>query len=534
MDKRIIDIYKTEYRDGSKANDECYLGSFEVLQMIRESHLGYNFIGRNIKTDEIDLILSHEIPKTVCEGAIVYEVHPLNIPTNIEINLKDNESRCKIVTLCGSKRFLEDFKSVKLSLISEGYVVLTPEIFDIPEDTVFTDELHKRLDDIHRTKMDIADVILVINPGGYIGNDTKLEIEYAKSKGMKISYLHPIDNTDIKFDLASFQECITSNNKFKYNDCIKITGGPKESLIGKIGYYISPYPCPEGDSGHIIMIDDNKINIPEAVEFTHWYGGFANGSTPKFEIYDRVIVISNPYYKGITGIIQTYDYVGKDINYHVIPDDNHNTSIIIKESDLMKIHDFIDSCEIPAKLLNKETASNNSMDSNMNQNDPYGLDQLAKYIDKEQIKSIAEKIYETKISEFVDNILNNRSEYGMGSITDQILAATCEKYVNKLADKFEDDFLKRVHEEIHRDTPVTEDESTFRSSLVYKLQKVGEDYIDKHTDEIWEIMKETIHSQSKQVASSKLIDALSKKTKDNFYSMVDAILVASKIDQDKE
>lgn len=430
--------------------------------------------------------------------------------------------RCKIVTLCGSKRFLEDFKSVKLSLISEGYVVLTPEIFDIPEDTVFTDELHERLDNIHRTKMDIADVILVINPGGYIGDDTKLEIEYAKSKGMKISYLQPIDNNDVKFDLetVSFHESIASDNKFKYHDCIKITGGPKESLINRIGYYISPYPYPEGGSGHIIMIDGEEINIPEAVEFTHWRGGFANGSTPKFGIRDTVIIISGTF-KGIIGIIQTYDYVGKDINYHVIPDDNHNTSIIIKESDLMKINDFIDSCKIPAK-------------SNLVANDQYGLDQLSKYIDKEQIKSIAEKIYETKISEFIDNILNNRSEYGMGSITDQILAATCEKYTNKLADKFEDDFLKRVHEEIYRDTPVTEDESIFRSSLVYKLQKVGEDYIDKHTDEIWEIMKETIHSQSKQVASSKLIDALSKKTKDNFYSMVDAVLTASKFDQNKE
>lgn len=431
--------------------------------------------------------------------------------------------RCKIVTLCGSKRFLEDFKSVKLTLISEGYVVLTPEIFDLPEDTVFTDELHKRLDNIHRTKMDIADVILVINPGGYIGDDTKLEIEYAKSKGMKISYLQSIDNNDVKFDLeiVSFQEFITSDNKFKYHDCIKITGGPKESLINKIGYYISPYIYPGGGSGHIIMIDGEEINIPETVEFTHWRGGFAKGSTPKFKIYDRVIVISNPYYKGITGIIQTYDYVGNDINYHVIPDDNRNTSIIVGEGNLMKINDFIDSCKIPAKL--DPVAS-----------DPYGLDQLSKYIDKEQIKSIAEKIYETKISEFIDNVLNNRSEYGMGSITDQIMAATCEKYTNKLADKFEDDFLKRVHEEIHRDTPVTEDESTFRSSLVYKLQKVGEDYIDKHTDEIWEIMKETIHSQSKQVASSKLIDALSKKTKDNFYSMVDAVLTASKFDQNKE
>ena len=45
------------------------------------------------------------------------------------------------------------------------------------------------LDDMHKRKIDMADSIYVINVGGYIGESTKSEIEYAKTKNKKISYL---------------------------------------------------------------------------------------------------------------------------------------------------------------------------------------------------------------------------------------------------------------------------------------------------------------------------------------------------------
>ena len=45
------------------------------------------------------------------------------------------------------------------------------------------------LDDMHKRKIDLADEIFVINVGGYIGESTKSEIEYAKSMGKKINYL---------------------------------------------------------------------------------------------------------------------------------------------------------------------------------------------------------------------------------------------------------------------------------------------------------------------------------------------------------
>ena len=45
------------------------------------------------------------------------------------------------------------------------------------------------LDDMHLRKIDMADEIFVINDGGYIGESTRREIEYAKATGKPVRYL---------------------------------------------------------------------------------------------------------------------------------------------------------------------------------------------------------------------------------------------------------------------------------------------------------------------------------------------------------
>lgn len=49
------------------------------------------------------------------------------------------------------------------------------------------------LDDMHKRKIDMADEIFVINVGGYIGDSTRSEIQYAKDHNKKISYLEPVE-----------------------------------------------------------------------------------------------------------------------------------------------------------------------------------------------------------------------------------------------------------------------------------------------------------------------------------------------------
>ena len=97
----------------------------------------------------------------------------------------------KVITLCGSTRFKEDFERVNRELTLAGNIVISVGAFGHSGDT-FTEEQKVMLDDIHKRKIDMADAIYVINKGGYIGESTTSEIEYAKAHGKVIYYMWPI------------------------------------------------------------------------------------------------------------------------------------------------------------------------------------------------------------------------------------------------------------------------------------------------------------------------------------------------------
>lgn len=101
----------------------------------------------------------------------------------------ENVNKYNIITLCGSIRFKDEFLKVQEKLTLKGNIVLTPNFFNHIKKEDIDLETKEMLDKMHRQKIDIADEIFVINVGGYIGESTKSEIEYAKAKGKKISYL---------------------------------------------------------------------------------------------------------------------------------------------------------------------------------------------------------------------------------------------------------------------------------------------------------------------------------------------------------
>lgn len=98
----------------------------------------------------------------------------------------------KVITLCGSIKFKDEFMKVKEKLTLEGNIVLTPNFFSSLKKEDIDLEMKKMLDGMHRQKIDISDEVLIINPEGYIGESTKSEIAYAKKKGKIISYLENI------------------------------------------------------------------------------------------------------------------------------------------------------------------------------------------------------------------------------------------------------------------------------------------------------------------------------------------------------
>jgi hypothetical protein len=96
----------------------------------------------------------------------------------------------KVITLCGSTKFKDEFLATQKRLTLEGNIVISVGLFGHSgDDEVWTEGTKAMLDDMHKRKIDMADEIFVINVGGYIGESTKSEIEYAMSQGIGIRFL---------------------------------------------------------------------------------------------------------------------------------------------------------------------------------------------------------------------------------------------------------------------------------------------------------------------------------------------------------
>jgi hypothetical protein len=97
--------------------------------------------------------------------------------------------RYKVITLCGSTRFKEQFFEAQKRLTLAGNIVISVGLFGHSgDDEVWTEGTKEMLDDMHKRKIDMADAIYVINVGGYIGSSTRSEIEYAKANGKEVLY----------------------------------------------------------------------------------------------------------------------------------------------------------------------------------------------------------------------------------------------------------------------------------------------------------------------------------------------------------
>ena len=103
------------------------------------------------------------------------------------------QGRYKIVTLCGSTRFKDDFFRVQKELTLEGNIVISVGLFGHSgDDEVWTAGTKEMLDDMHFSKIDMADEIFVVNPGGYVGESTAREIGYALMCGKAVKSIVPI------------------------------------------------------------------------------------------------------------------------------------------------------------------------------------------------------------------------------------------------------------------------------------------------------------------------------------------------------
>lgn len=98
----------------------------------------------------------------------------------------------KVVCLCGSTRFKESFEKAMREETLSGKIVLTVGLFGHLEGLDMSGSTKEMLDRLHLCKIDLADEVLFLNVGGYIGESTGRELEYSKRNGKTVRYLESI------------------------------------------------------------------------------------------------------------------------------------------------------------------------------------------------------------------------------------------------------------------------------------------------------------------------------------------------------
>ena len=88
----------------------------------------------------------------------------------------------KIITVCGSMKFINEMMDIAEKLELEGNCLLMP-LFNSnrPNKDSYTEEEGKILDQMHKERIKLADAIIVVNKDNYIGSSTSKEIEFVKS-----------------------------------------------------------------------------------------------------------------------------------------------------------------------------------------------------------------------------------------------------------------------------------------------------------------------------------------------------------------
>ena len=99
----------------------------------------------------------------------------------------------KVITICGSYKFKKEMIDIAEKLTLEGNCVLMPNELSRNSKDDYTLEEALMIDKMHKEKIKLSDAILVVNVDGYIGGNTKSEIEYAKNLNKEIMYY-----TDLK------------------------------------------------------------------------------------------------------------------------------------------------------------------------------------------------------------------------------------------------------------------------------------------------------------------------------------------------
>ena len=101
-------------------------------------------------------------------------------------------SKPKVITMSGSTKYIDLISVVAWILECDWGVItmgmhLLPDWYGANRDHQAEHEgMDKDLDRLHFRKIDLSDVLYVVDPNGYIGESTAKEVKYAVEKGLQV------------------------------------------------------------------------------------------------------------------------------------------------------------------------------------------------------------------------------------------------------------------------------------------------------------------------------------------------------------
>ena len=181
-------------------NEKDELFNDAAIVMVKEQQASTSIIQRRLKLgyNRAGRIMEQLTEAGVVKGDIMKRT--LNFTTgkdlctflNIPFVESEWQTKPEIVCYCGSLRVAMDaFKKAEYEAVMKGEIALLPccMYVDIQREFGAESDYKQKADDLHKRKIDLCDRVVVLNVGGYIGESTRSEINYAIEIGKRVSYL---------------------------------------------------------------------------------------------------------------------------------------------------------------------------------------------------------------------------------------------------------------------------------------------------------------------------------------------------------
>ena len=109
--------------------------------------------------------------------------------SNVVRVLHWGDDPARILCLLGSCRYKSEFLSIARAFTLRGYIVLSPDVYLQDNQKGFGIEDVEIINDITKKKIEMSDIVFVVNPNNKVSESVYQEIRYAKELGREIRYL---------------------------------------------------------------------------------------------------------------------------------------------------------------------------------------------------------------------------------------------------------------------------------------------------------------------------------------------------------